>query len=313
MGSSVNYGVRRRTILHKVTEWNKNPLLAENANDPAFRALKELVGRTDLEDLYRRAVPSGADHIEHFYGEKYLNLQRFMTRHMGYVKALGLDRSPPLRILDIGAGAGFFCFAAAAHGHAPVALQPPQEFHVGDGLNFVAMLNWFGITQSTQAIQKQTPIGLDEALTAPDGSPRRFDLITAFAMMFNYMGREAGEDTQGDYWSAEDYRFLFKDLLRFLAKDGRVNLKFNSTVEGAPSVDRYYASLGRLLKPLVVSYDRTTGTVLDLTRDLDPLIELEMPSPEETVRSAVFARRAEKKSRQHAKRRMAHFLPTTRA
>ncbi len=223
----------------------------------AYRRRLELA---DPRILYARIVPSRSAEP---YGRKYLDFSKHLLQNLEKLHSLGLHRTRRMRILDIGAGPGFFCYAARLYGHHSVALERSHDRKLRSVVSYPAILDFFGVPLSEQRIDAQKPIALDAALGDAVGQPLRFNLVTAFAIMFNLNNKY--------YWTADDYLFLLDDLkTRFLTADGRVILKFNAPIYDGDR-DRmsdeghaYYKALGELLRPFVVSYDRTNGALLDL-------------------------------------------------
>jgi SAM-dependent methyltransferase len=276
-------------------------------------ALARLIKATDMRALFNRLVRPDFQDLDRVFGQKYLALHRFIARHDGYARSVGLDRAAPSRVLDLGAGAGFFCFAARAYGHGAVAVEPSQDGRA-PAIDFAVMLDWLGVPHSQQAIVRQIPLALDAVLAEPDGTPRRFDLITAFAAMFNYWGHGRREDdNEAEFWDAADYLFFFDDMRRFLAPGGKLHIKFNGQPFGqpkegkSPGVVRYYQSLGKLLEPYLVERNAETGGVtLDLSRSSGgPPSPLDIPDPEETRLAEIKARNVEIYRRNKRARRRA--------
>jgi SAM-dependent methyltransferase len=92
---------------------------------------------------------------------------------------LWLDRAPPLRILDLGCGAGYFLFVCRFFGHEGLGLDTDNEplFRAT-----IALLN------VTRAISKIKP-----GIPLPDLG-RRFDLVTAHRVCFHRLGRTENDD-----------------------------------------------------------------------------------------------------------------------
>jgi hypothetical protein len=133
---------------------------------------------------------------------------------------------------------------------------------------FAPLITFLGVPHSGQWIAAKRPIARDDALQPG----RRFDLITAFAINFNSDIALATESIS--FWSADDYRFLLRDLRdNFLKPNGRVLLHFNEPIYGEtatpltpPTVARYYTQLGDMLRPFLISYSPSMGSLLDLSR-----------------------------------------------
>lgn len=143
------------------------------------------------------------------YG-KYVDIVRYIPLNLRRVYSLGLHRTGPLSILDMGAGAGFFLYCCKAHGHDVLG------FDADDGEFYAKMHEALGVRCLVQAIHPQTPL--------PDFG-RKFDCITAFAVCFHRVG--------GVPWSADDWRFFLEDLLRNHCTDrGMIHLQLNDAPKG---------------------------------------------------------------------------------
>jgi SAM-dependent methyltransferase len=271
-------------------------ILSKLEPGPAHRMLSafdSVLGKANLENLADAVLPGRSAESFCLFGEKYLNLGKRMTTAARRVSALGLIESPPLDILDLGAGNGFFCFAAQIFGHRTVAVEPDSYTPENDRIDFAPLMELLSVPHSIQAIQPGQPLKRDFCLK-PD---QRFDLITSFAIMFNHLtavsGMMGGEDSSGlKYWSARDYLFFLQDLVEnFLKPGGRVLLQFNQPLRGEPKtphtpavITDYYRRLGVLLQPFMTSYDREFGALLDLRRpgawEEARRIDLVPPAPE---------------------------------
>lgn len=136
---------------------------------------------------------------------KYLDLDAWLRRHLVHALALELHRGPPRRILDLGAGAGYFAFVCRTLGHDCRALD-----REGNAM-FDELIGFLGIPRLS------LPIRANEPLPDFDG---RFDWVTAFNVGF--------DRTDGRPWGAPEWEFLFRDLAaRLLAPQGQVFLKLN--------------------------------------------------------------------------------------
>ena len=88
-------------------------------------------------------------------------------------RRLGLDKSPPLDILDIGIGPGYFLYVCQQLGHRCVGIDRP-----GDYPFWQAVRQWLGVrnvVEHTIEPHKLLPKTLGT-----------FDLVTAFRAQFNY-------------------------------------------------------------------------------------------------------------------------------
>lgn len=236
--------------------------VADDFERPILERLDALLAGTDLAQLADRLLPPARQASAKVYGDKYLDISKFTLRDTRRARRIGLHASPPLSVLDIGAGTGTFCWVVQQFGHRAVALEPARS-QERDSVDFSAVMRMLGVAQSQQTVRAQTPIRRDDVLLPS----MRFGLVTAFFVMFDVTGDLRG---QRHYWSADDYLFFLDDIrTNFLQPGGRVALRFNEHA-GCPlasgTVAAHYADLRRLLEPFVVGSDHLTGITLDLSR-----------------------------------------------
>jgi hypothetical protein len=141
---------------------------------------------------------------------KYLDVAYFTLQKLKLAHALGLDRSPPWRVLDIGTGAGHFPFVLRHFGHEVVALDIANPVYEG----IAACL---GV--------KRTLVRVEPGVPLPDLGGR-FDLVVAYDTTFNVKRTARGEPRR--YWSLAEWQFLFDDLCgNQLRRPGRLFVQLN--------------------------------------------------------------------------------------
>ncbi len=176
---------------------------------------RQILAKIDIDELarLRARYPHGrGDKINRFEEANYwigVNVRR--------VQDLWLDRSPPLRILDLGCGPGYFLYVCKLFGHEVLGLD-----REGEPL-FREMLSIFGVRRAIASIEPRVPL--------PD-LRHRFDLITAHRVCFHRIrGAERGRHKE---WSPDDWKFFINDLrTRFLKPNGRLFLEFNPRRDGS--------------------------------------------------------------------------------
>jgi SAM-dependent methyltransferase len=137
---------------------------------------------------------------------KYLDLDTFLPLNIRRVQDLNLHRGPPLDILDMGCGAGYFLFIAQAQGHRGLGLD------VAGIPVFDAMVELFKVRRIIYTVKAFEPM--------PDlGS--KFDLITGFSTSFH------GRQEHAWCWGAKEWDFLMTDLKRHLKPEGRIFFGLN--------------------------------------------------------------------------------------
>lgn len=169
-------------------------------------ASRKLIAKLQTEALRAaQARYKDVDESEIRY-TKYLNLQKWIPETLERFYLLRLDQSPPLRILDIGTGTGYFPLVCEQHGHSAQGL----DIDIHPVLNEVAEI--LGIRRKVWTINAFEPLpNLDT----------RFDLVTAFMVCFN-------QHNQPGLWQAAEWEFFLTDLAtNHLSDHGRVVLWLN--------------------------------------------------------------------------------------
>lgn len=136
---------------------------------------------------------------------KYLDLEKHIHRSAKYATALGLRKSRPLKILDLGCGSGYFLAVAKHLGHDAIGVDGPDKEIYDD---FVDLLE---VPRVTHRIKPYTPL--------PDvGKP--LNLITGHQVRFNFKGKD-------ERWNYDEWRYFLSDCKSRLAPGGRVRLELN--------------------------------------------------------------------------------------
>ncbi|HME88300.1 MAG TPA: class I SAM-dependent methyltransferase [Chthoniobacterales bacterium] len=166
------------------------------------RRLLARIDKQRLRDIQRRHASS----TNHY--AKYADAARWLKRNLPRARRLGLDRSPPKQVLDLGCGAGFFLFLAKQLGHAGIGLDVAHHEVCNE------LLDLFGVERRVWRIQAFEPL--------PDFD-RKFDLITAFSTAFN----RSADESRG--WRPEEWNFFLDDLFkRQLEPGGEIFFEINS-------------------------------------------------------------------------------------
>ena len=147
------------------------------------------------------------------------------------VQDLWLDRSPPMRVLDLGCGSGFFLYIGKLFGHEVVGLDRDTN------PLFRGMIELLKVPRVTSDIQPLVPL--------PDLGPP-FDLVTAYRICFQRIrGDQKGVWKE---WAPNEWKFFINDVrTRLLKPDGRLLLDFNPRDDGSyfdPDVKDFFESEG---------------------------------------------------------------------
>jgi SAM-dependent methyltransferase len=172
------------------------------------------------------------------YPPRAVSLNRFEDAHywvginVERAQDLWLDRTPPLQILDLGCGAGYFLYVCRFFGHQAVGL----DAHTDPFLRATTEL--FNVRSVISRIDRRVPL--------PDLGTR-FDLMTAHRVCFHRIRR--ADKTEASEWTPYDWEFFIDDIrTRFLERNGRLLLDFNPRAGGrsffTPELREFLLSLG---------------------------------------------------------------------
>ena len=139
---------------------------------------------------------------------KYADVELWLARSWKAARRLGLDKSPPLDVLDIGIGPGYFLYVCQQLGHRCVGIDRP-----GDYPFWQALRKWLGVNRVVEhTIEPHAPL--------PAAALGMFDLVTAFRAQFNF-NNEAKR-----LWTLDEWGFFLDDLRDHIVRPGgRVALK----------------------------------------------------------------------------------------
>lgn len=161
------------------------------------------------------------------YPAKYVrDIPHYLRMNIPRVQDLQLRRPPPLDVLDLGCGGGFFLFIAQQFGHRCLGLDMPDHPLFGE------LCDLLGVERRVWKIQ---------ALELLPDLGRKFDLITAFSIGFN---RKADKTL----WSPAEWDFFLRDLQdRHLKPGGKIFLAMNPQLDGdfySDEVREFFLSRG---------------------------------------------------------------------
>jgi SAM-dependent methyltransferase len=131
--------------------------------------------------------------------------------HVAHAQDLWLDRTPPVHILDLGCGAGYFLYVCRFFGHEGLGLDTDEE------PLFRGTTEFLNVRRVVSRIYPQVPLpNLGE----------KFDLITAHRVCFHRIARTGSG--KWSEWRPADWKFFINDIrTRFLKPGGRLLLDFN--------------------------------------------------------------------------------------
>lgn len=168
------------------------------------------------------------------YESKYWSLGLQLPKNLRRAYRLGLHRpGPKLDVLDLGTGFGYFPFVCEFYGHRALGLD--QDDWAGENL-YRDVVDLLGVERVLSPIRPFRPL--------PDLG-RRFDLVTAFACLFN-------RPKKRDAWSVGEWQYFVDSLSELhLAPGGSLLLTLNRGHDGeildAPS-RRWFLDNGAYLE-----------------------------------------------------------------
>ena len=179
---------------------------------------ESLLEKTNLEDFRKMQKKYLVEDVSHTYRSflKFLHPTHYFESKINLACLVGLEDSEPLRILDIGSGAGHFLSIAEFFGHKAIGLDLADEvLKKGDVEHpYRALCGVFGVKREFGRIE---PTGkIPEIKSGP------FDLITAFLPAFNIHQNR-------DPWDEETWEVFFRDVSeKWLPDGGRVFFQFTT-------------------------------------------------------------------------------------
>ncbi len=136
---------------------------------------------------------------------KFLDLDVWFREAIFRYLLMDLPSGRPVRVLDLGAGTGYFLVVCRQMGHEVLGLDVE-----GDPL-YDACFDYFDLPRLVHRIEPDRPL-------PETGSP--FDLVTAFMTGFN-------QDANEIPWGPRPWRFLLDEVRSRLNGGGRFVVKFN--------------------------------------------------------------------------------------
>lgn len=181
---------------------------------PVSRFMKEIdpVELARIQRVY--GVPG-----EEVHPPKYVQAERFLKMNIRRVQDMGLDRTSPKHILDIGSGAGYFLFVAKVLGHTGFGLdlEEPKLYE--------EMFALFGLKRAIHRVVKFEPL--------PD-TGAKYDLITAHSIVFN-------DHDQLEPWGEKEWDYFLNDATLHLNPGGRIYLGLNPRPYATSATSEYYS------------------------------------------------------------------------
>jgi SAM-dependent methyltransferase len=225
--------------------------MAESLWEHARRWTHPVSARRILATLNRAGLARLRERYPYRPGARRINAYedaaRWIEKHIEYAQDLWLDRTPPLRILDLGCGAGYFLYVCRFFGHEGLGLDTDEE------PLFRGTTELLNVRRVISRIQPQVRL--------PDLG-EKFDLVTAHRVCFHRIAR--AENGEWKLWTPADWSFFIEDIrTRFLNPNGRLLLDFNPRPDGSsfftPELRAFFKSQGARIfrSKALLAADRT--------------------------------------------------------
>ncbi len=233
----------------------------EKLQQRRMRARRRLL---TVENLMRRVDPaalaevqtlSERENMDDVFWTKYLDVDKWLTLNIRYAKELGLLDKPPRSVLDVGCGGGFFLMVCRALGARVLGLDLDKDLVLNE------MIRLFRLERVTWRVRAFVKL--------PDFR-RKFDLITAFMICFNFPPRHP-------YWGARQWDFFLNDMTDRMLPAGRLLLSLNKQPDGLEYDDALKAYF--VSREGIVTGKRIVFTKEGLERTRDTLTRKELPVP----------------------------------
>lgn len=185
----------------------------------SWRRVQRKIHPIRLSPLLKRLDPNKVREIQERYSSspvqiaKYADVERYLKLNIERVQDLGLHRSSPQDLLDLGCGGGFFLYICQQLGHRCLGLD--LEWYPV----FTDLLNLLEVERKTWEIKAFDPLPV---------LGRKFDWITAFSTGFNRVKKSP--------WRVAEWEFFLSDLGKHLHPGGKIFFALNPEGRGG----RYY-------------------------------------------------------------------------
>jgi SAM-dependent methyltransferase len=149
---------------------------------------------------------------------RFSDIDHWLRVNIERAQDLWLDRTRPLRILDLGCGPGYFLYVCRCLGHQGLGLDIDEQplFRETTAL--------LGVRRVISRIEPRTPL--------PDLG-EKFDLVTGHRVCFQKTERFGTGPGEWNEWDRGDWQFFLDDVRnRILKPGGRILLDFNPRADG---------------------------------------------------------------------------------
>lgn len=130
---------------------------------------------------------------------------------IGIMWELNLIGTPPLRVLDIGCGAGLFLYCLKYHGHDAIGTDIDDPLLAG-------LAEIYGVDRRVIPVQPFTPLQIEG----------NFDLITCIQTYF-----DRPNPHNKHWWGRAEWHYFLSDMAGKLSPQGRIFLRINRSKHDA--------------------------------------------------------------------------------
>ncbi len=209
---------------------------------PHYFRLKSRIEAAGLDRIREKYRPLLTGESPALAKGKYLRLGGYLRRDLSRAVELGLHDGEPLKVLDLGSGAGYFLFVCEYFGHSALGIDVParddeprdrQIMHrfYADMIDLLKLRRTFGTIRPF------------EALPSLEGEP--FDLVTAHQVSFHW-------DNLPSPWGVSEWRFFLDDLRSKSTSNWRLAMTLNPDMETGllvePEVRRLFEEEGARIR-----------------------------------------------------------------
>lgn len=187
-------------------QWRKQRVIDMVRSRAARLTPEKLLRGIDKEELQRiRDKYSNLGERPDVFWTKYLDVDKWLALNVRYAKEYGLIAKPPRRVLDLGCGGGYFLLVCRQLGSKVVGIDLNKDLVLNE------MIAVFKLKRVVWHIR---------AFVSLPKFPRKFDLITAFMICFNF-------PTNRPAWGVAEWDYFLNDVSSRLTRKGRVILGLN--------------------------------------------------------------------------------------
>ena len=249
------------TLWYKITHWRQRWEQKRAAARERLLTIPNLTREIAPADMAKVQALSAQQNMEDVFWTKYLDVDKWLTLNIRYAKELGLVDRPPRSVLDVGCGGGFFLVVCRMLGARVLGVDLDKDVVLNE------MIKLFRLERVAYRIRAFVKL--------PDFG-RKFDLITAFMICFNFPPTRP-------YWGPRQWDFFINDMSDRLMDGGRLLLSLNKQPDGNEYDDvlkAYFESregvvTGKRIIFTAAGLKRTTTALATAERNREPQLAVQ--------------------------------------